>query len=84
MWFMGCLWELSTDMAIKWKERGHEAEDHQVAQDPKCINALRNCGFLKIFRTTGLRAQNELLHYLINLWDIDREIFIIGDQGMEL
>jgi len=31
-----------------------------------------------------MRAQPELLQYLISLWDINREIFVIGDQGLEL
>lgn len=31
-----------------------------------------------------MRAQPELLWSLISLWDINREIFIIGDQELEL
>lgn len=71
-------------MVLEWKEWGHEAEDHHAAQDPECINVLRNCGLLNFFRSTGLRAQMELLFYLINLWDVDRELFIIKDQELEL
>lgn len=69
-------------MVLEWKERGHEAEDHQVAQDLECINAMRNCGLLKFFRTRRLRAQMELFLYLISLWDFDQKIFII--KGQEL
>lgn len=71
-------------MVLEWKERGHEVKDHQPAQNLECINALRNCVLIKFFRTTGLRAQMELLPYLISLWDVDREIFIIKGQEIKL
>ena len=69
---------------MEWKERGHEAEKFQETQEPECINALRNCGLLKFFRTTELRAQMELLPYLISLYDVDQEIFILKGQKLEL
>lgn len=84
MIFMGCSREFSMNMANEWKGRGHEVEDHQVAQSDKCINALRDYGLLKFFRTSGLRDQNELLEYLVGLWDVSRKIFIIGDQELEI
>lgn len=68
---------------LEWKERGHEAKDPQAAHNQECINAFRNCGLLKFFGTAGLRAQMELL-YLISLWDVDRELFIIKDQELVL
>jgi len=71
-------------MVLEWKERGHEAEDHEAAQNPECIDSLRDCGLLKFFRTTRLRAQLKLLPYLISLWDVDQEIFIIKGQELEI
>lgn len=59
-------------------------EDHQATQREACVDGLSDCGFLKFFQTSGLKAQNELLQYLIGLWDVGREIFIIGDQELEL
>ena len=42
------------------------------------------CGLLKLFLTSGMWAQPELLRHLISLWDINREIFVIGDWALEL
>jgi len=39
---------------------------------------------LKFFLTLGMQAQRKLLRYLISLWDINREIVVIGDQELEL
>ena len=69
---------------VDWKEREHEDVDTQALNDPNCLNTLRNCGLLKFFLTLGMRVQPELLRYLISLWDINREIFIIGDHELEL
>lgn len=50
--FNDVLHNISSTMVLEWKERGHEGEYHQATKDPECINALRNCGLLKFFRTT--------------------------------
>lgn len=71
-------------MVFQWKERGHEAEEFQASQDPACINVLRDYGLLKFFRTIGLRAQMEILHYLISLWDVDQENFTIKGKNWNL
>jgi len=69
---------------IDWKECEHEDVDTQVLNDPNCLNTLRNCGLLKFFLTLGTWAQPDLLRYLISLWDINWEIFIIGDYELKL
>lgn len=69
---------------VDWKEHEHEDIDTQEIDDLDCLEALRNFGLLKLFLTPGIWAQPELLHYLISLWDINWEIFIIGDQELEL
>jgi len=69
---------------VDWKEREHKYVDTQVMNDPNCLNSLKDCGILKFFLTLGMQAQPELLQYLISLWDINREIFIVGDQELEL
>ena len=38
----------------------------------------------KLFMAPCLRAQLELLQYLISFWDIDQEKFIIHDQELEI
>lgn len=71
-------------VVLEWKEIVDEGEEHQANQNHECINAMRNCGFVKFFRTIGLRAEMELLPYLISLWDVDLEIFIIKSQEQEI
>lgn len=71
-------------MILEWKEGGHEAQDHQASQNPECINALRYYGLLKLFRTIRLKAQVQLLPYLIGLCDVDPQIFIINSQELEI
>ena len=69
---------------VYWKERGHEDLNTQALNDPNFLEALRACGLLKFFLTPGMEAQPKLLRYLISLWDINREIFVIGNQELEL
>ena len=71
-------------MAIEWKEREHGDEDEEAMQNQNCMNALRDCGLKKFFLTPCLRAQPELLQYLINLWDENDQVFRIRDQVLEL
>lgn len=69
---------------VDWKEREHEDVDTQSMNEPNFLEVLRACGLLKFFLTPGMRAQPKLLQYLISLWDINHEIFFIGDQELEL
>lgn len=69
---------------VDWKEIEHEDVDTQTMNDPNCLEYLRDCGLLKFFLTPGMQAQPKLIRYLINLWDINHEIFVIGDQELEL
>lgn len=69
---------------VDWKEREHGEVDIEALNDPNCLEALRACGLLKFFLTPGIQAQPELLRYLISIWDNNREIFVIGDQELEL
>lgn len=69
---------------VDWKEREHEDVDTQEMNDPNFPEALRACGLLKFFLTLGMSAQPGLVRYLISLWDINQEIFFIGDQELQL
>ena len=71
-------------MVIEWKEREHGEEDEQAMENETCMNALKNCGLKKFFLTPCLRDQPELLQYLINMWDVDEQIFKLRDQVLEL
>ena len=69
---------------VDWKEREHEDVDTQKMNDPNFLEDLRACMLLKFFLTPGMQAQPKLPRYLISLWDINHEIFFIGDQELEL
>ena len=71
-------------MAIEWKEREHGEEDEQAMENETCMNALKNCGLNKFFLTPCLRAQPELLQYLISIWDENEQVFKLRDQVLEL
>ena len=64
---------------VDWKEWEHEDVDTQAMNDLNFLKASRACGLLKFFLMLGMQAQPKLLLYLISLWDINREIFVIGD-----
>lgn len=69
---------------VDWKEQEHEDVDTQAMNDPNFLEALRTCRILKFFLTLGMQAQPDLLRYLISLWDINQEIFVISDHELEL
>ena len=63
---------------VIWKEREHEVLDNQDANDPATIEALRNCRLLKYLRISGMKAHVQLLEYIIEIWDLDQEHFVVG------
>ena len=69
---------------IEWKEREHSEENEQALGNVRCMDVLRDCGLQKLFMAPCLRAQPKILQYLISVWDIDREIFIIHEQELEI
>ena len=71
-------------MVIEWKEREHGEEDEMAVEREACMNALRDCGLKKFFLMPCLRAQLELLQYLVNIWDENEEVFKLWDQVLEL
>ena len=71
-------------MVIEWKEREHGEEDEMAMENEACMNALKNCGLKKFFLTPCLRAQPELLQYLVSIWDENVEFFKLRDQVLEL
>ena len=81
---MRCLWpcwcRYTTTMVIEWKEREHGKEYEMDMQNETCMTALWKCGLKKFFLTPCLRAQPELLQYLISIWDENEEVFKLRDQ----
>ena len=83
-WFVDFLQDNQSKMVIEWEKRGHEAKDHQAMQDQDCIDALWACGLLKFFMIPQIISQPELLQHLINWWDVDCQLFMFGDQELEI
>ncbi len=48
--------------------------------DPGIGEALRNYGFLKYFRLSGMRKQSKLLQFLVHAWDPIDHAFHIRDK----
>ena len=71
-------------MVVEWKEREHDAVDAMALEDEACMDALRDCGLKKFFLTSYLRAQPELLQFIVDAWDIDDQVFCLRDQTLEL
>ena len=71
-------------MVIEWKEREHDAMDALAIEDEACMDALRDCGLKKFFLTPYLRAQPELLRFIIDAWDVEDQVFQLRDQTLEL
>lgn len=70
-------------MVIEWKERGHEAKEHQATQDPNCIATLRASELLKFSRIHGIRTELELLQHLVDWWDVNHQLSIFGDHDLD-
>lgn len=71
-------------MVVQWKEREHDSVDTLALEDEECMNALRDCGLKKFFLTPYLCAQPELLQYIVDLWDVNDQVFHLRDQVLEL
>ena len=63
---------------VIWKEREHEVPYNQATNDPATIEALWNCRLLKYFRIPGMKVHIRLLEYIIDIWDLDQEHFVVG------
>ncbi|CAA3018921.1 Hypothetical predicted protein [Olea europaea subsp. europaea] len=71
-------------MVVEWREREHDAIDAMALEDEACMEALRDCGLKKFFLTSYLRAQPELLRFIVDAWDIEDQVFRLRDQTLEL
>lgn len=70
-------------MAFSWQECTHDVDDERGVTDPQCLQVLRNSGLLKFFLTPLLRAQLDLLEFLIRSWNPTEGKFIIQGQEVE-
>ena len=65
-------------MVVEWKEREHDAVDALTIADEGCMNALRDCGLKNFFLTSYLRAQPELLQFIVDAWMLMTKYFAYG------
>ena len=64
-------------MVLEWREREHEDMDREAMRDAPNLQALQQCGLLKFYCISGMRANVYLLENLINYWDHDLGLFDI-------
>jgi hypothetical protein len=71
-------------MVLEWREREHEEDNSNAKNHPPTIAALRDCGLLKDFRISGMRAQVRLLEYLVCMWDPHQQVFNVGAHTLSI
>jgi hypothetical protein len=71
-------------MVLEWHKREHEEDNEMAENHPPTIASLRDCGLLKYFCISGMRAQVRLLEYLVRMWDPDQQVFHVGVHTLSL
>jgi hypothetical protein len=64
-------------MFIGEREIEHEHIDFMVGEDPVATIVLAQCGILKLFQCSFMRAQPRLLNALVDYWHPDTEAFML-------
>jgi hypothetical protein len=73
--FTQCLQDFRLVKMLEWRERENKMEDHIASNDPNTMLTLRECRLDKFFLVSGMRAQVQLLEYLVRMWDTYELIF---------
>jgi hypothetical protein len=71
-------------MVLEWHEREHEEDNGMIENHPPTIASLRDCGLLKYFRISGMRAQVRLLEYMVRMSDPDQQAFHVGAHTLSI
>ena len=50
---------------VIWKERKHELNDATATRNSSCVDSLRGCELLKLFKTLGMISHPCLLEYIL-------------------
>ena len=69
---------------LVWREHEHEDVDDAAMLHPPTMQALRACGLYKFWAIQGMRAQVDLLTWLVNKWNIEDQCFVIGGHWLEI
>ena len=69
---------------LTWREREHEDVDDAAMNHMPTLQALRACGLYKFSAIQGMRAQVDLLTWLVNKWNTQDQCFFIGSHWLEI
>ena len=67
-----------------WREREHEDVDDTTMLHFPTMQALRSCGLYKFWAIRGMRAQVDLLTWLVKRWNVQDQCFMIGGHQLEI
>ena len=67
-----------------WWEREHEEVDEAAMIHPPTLQVLKACELFKLWAISGMRAQVDLLTWLVNKWDLQDQCFVIGGNRLEI
>ena len=71
-------------MDVRWRERDWEPLREEVAEVRPAVRAtLAASGLLKFFEWPMLRAQEHLLHFLIEMWSPRQHCFFVRGERVE-
>ena len=69
---------------LEWREREHGQDGEESMDDLTTIFWLRNCGFLKFFKTQCMRKQLHLLELIVSMWDVNAQTFRVGPHILKI
>ena len=67
-----------------WREQKHKEVDEATINHQPTLQALRVCGLYKFQAISDMRAQVDLLTWLVNKWDVQDQCFVIGGHRLEI
>ena len=63
---------------VVWKEREHELDFIRGANDHGNVSALWECGLIKLFKITSMRAHIILVACMHRMWNPKKQHFEVG------
>jgi hypothetical protein len=73
---------LDITMSVHWRERNWDHLREAMRAQPRVQRYLATCGLLKFFDFPLIQSQEFLLQYLIGMWSIDLQCFIVRGQQL--
>ena len=67
-----------------WREREHEEVDEAAILHLPTQRVLKACCLYKFWAISGMRAQVELLTWLVDRWHVEDQCFFIGGHRLEI